>query len=40
LSNKQYPISENIHQTTCSLPISTFHTKEDIFKIIDVLNHF
>ncbi|MFC2152105.1 DegT/DnrJ/EryC1/StrS family aminotransferase [Bacteroidota bacterium] len=38
LSHLSFPISEEIHQTTLSLPISSYHTKEDLFKIIDVLN--
>ena len=33
-----YPISEEIHRTTLSLPISYFHTKEDIIKIINTMN--
>jgi len=35
-----YPISEEIHQTTLSLPISYFHTEKDIIKVIDVMNKF
>lgn len=35
-----YPISEEIHKTTLSLPISYFHSEEDIMRIIEVLNHF
>ncbi|MFN8670612.1 MAG: DegT/DnrJ/EryC1/StrS family aminotransferase [Candidatus Sericytochromatia bacterium] len=38
--NEHYPISEEIHNTTLSLPISYFHTKEDIYKVVDVLNKF
>ncbi|OUT13780.1 aminotransferase [Campylobacter concisus] len=34
----QYPISEEIHNTTLSLPISYFHKKEDILKICDIMN--
>ncbi|MBL4830652.1 MAG: DegT/DnrJ/EryC1/StrS family aminotransferase [Aliivibrio sp.] len=33
-----YPISEQIHSTTLSLPISYFHTKEDVMKICNVMN--
>ena len=33
-----YPISEEIHQTTLSLPISYFHTKEEIQKVCQVMN--
>ncbi len=36
----EYPISEEIHNTTLSLPISFFHTKDDIFRVIEVLNKF
>jgi len=34
----EYPISEEIHNTTLSLPISYFHTKEDIKKIVNIMN--
>lgn len=33
-----YPISEEIHRTTLSLPISYFHTKDDIMQVIEVMN--
>jgi len=33
-----YPISEEIHNTTLSLPISYFHTKEDVLKVCEVMN--
>lgn len=36
----EYPISEEIHNTTISLPISYFHTKEEILRVIDVMNGF
>jgi dTDP-4-amino-4,6-dideoxygalactose transaminase len=36
----EYPISEEIHATTLSLPISYFHTDEDIYRIIEVLNSY
>lgn len=36
----QYPISEEIHNTTLSLPISYFHKKEDILKICDIMNRW
>ena len=35
-----YPISEEIHNTTLSLPISFFHKDEDIYKVIEVMNKF
>jgi dTDP-4-amino-4,6-dideoxygalactose transaminase len=40
LSKRNYPLSEEIHNTTLSLPISTFHTSEDIYRVVDVLNKF
>ncbi|CAN5351642.1 DegT/DnrJ/EryC1/StrS family aminotransferase [soil metagenome] len=35
-----FPISEEIHATTLSLPISFFHTEDDICKVIEVMNLF
>jgi len=35
-----YPISEEIHNTILSLPISYFHTKDDIYKVIEIMNEF
>jgi dTDP-4-amino-4,6-dideoxygalactose transaminase len=40
LWNKAYPISEEIHKTTLSLPISYFHRPEDIFEVSKALNSF
>lgn len=37
---QEYPISEKIHRTTLSLPISFYHSVEDISKVIDALNGF
>ena len=36
----EYPISEEIHATTLSLPISYFHTEEDIYRVIEILHSF
>jgi dTDP-4-amino-4,6-dideoxygalactose transaminase len=36
----KFPISEEIHQTVLSLPISYFHTKDDVTRVIDVMNRF
>lgn len=36
----EYPISEEIHNTTLSLPISYFHTKEDVVKVCEVMNEW
>jgi dTDP-4-amino-4,6-dideoxygalactose transaminase len=40
LSHLELPISEKIHNSTISLPISTFHTFDDIYKVVEVLNKF
>jgi len=33
-----YPISEEIHNTTLSLPISYFHTKSDVLQVCKIMN--
>ncbi len=38
--NKVFPISEEIHETTLSLPISYSHTAEEIEHVIQVMNNF
>ena len=38
--NDSYPVSEEIHATTLSLPISFGHTKDDIFSVIETINKF
>lgn len=35
-----FPISEEIHKTTLSLPCSFSHNEEDIYRTIDLLNKF
>jgi dTDP-4-amino-4,6-dideoxygalactose transaminase len=35
-----FPISEEIHRTTLSLPISFFHTEQDIEHVIEIVNKF
>jgi len=40
LGSLRLPISETIHQTTLSLPISVFHTSTDIERVVSVLNDF
>jgi dTDP-4-amino-4,6-dideoxygalactose transaminase len=40
LSEQDTPIAQEIHETTLSLPISFFHTEEDILHIISVMNKF
>ncbi len=37
---QSYPISEEIHATTLSLPISFYHQKEDVERICEVMNRF
>jgi len=39
-TNESYPISEKIHATTLSLPLSYFHSKDDILKVSEILNKF
>ena len=34
----EYPISEEIHDTTLSLPISFFHTRADVERVCSVMN--
>lgn len=36
----EYPLSDEIHSTTLSLPIALFHTKEDILQITEILNRW
>lgn len=38
--NKEFPISDKIHNTILSLPISTIHTEDDIFRVVEVMNKF
>jgi dTDP-4-amino-4,6-dideoxygalactose transaminase len=38
--NRRYPISENIHSTTLSLPVSYCHSDKDIYRVIEVMNKF
>ncbi|NSL85508.1 DegT/DnrJ/EryC1/StrS family aminotransferase [Chitinophaga sp. Mgbs1] len=40
IDGTSYPISEEIHRTTLSLPCSYYHTTADIEKVVDVLNKF
>jgi dTDP-4-amino-4,6-dideoxygalactose transaminase len=40
LSGLNLPISEEIHKTTLSLPISFFHTEDDICRVVETLNKF
>ena len=40
LDKQPSPIAEEIHQTTLSLPISFYHTEQDILKVIEAMNKF
>ncbi len=35
-----FPLADEVHATTLSLPISSYHTEEDVARVIDVLNSF
>ncbi|MEI6650077.1 MAG: DegT/DnrJ/EryC1/StrS family aminotransferase [Candidatus Moraniibacteriota bacterium] len=37
---EEYPIADLIHETTLSLPISSFHTEEDVRTVVSLLNAF
>ncbi|KAF0218725.1 MAG: hypothetical protein FD174_2508 [Geobacteraceae bacterium] len=40
LRDGDYPIADEIHATTLSLPISYFHTEEDVCRVVEVMNGF
>ncbi|MBA3705762.1 MAG: DegT/DnrJ/EryC1/StrS family aminotransferase, partial [Bacteroidetes bacterium] len=40
LDAQHTPIAEKIHQTTLSLPISYYHTEQDVLKVIEIMNKF
>tara|TARA_B100000809_G_scaffold112579_1_gene111112 strand:- start:871 stop:1956 length:1086 start_codon:yes stop_codon:yes gene_type:complete len=40
IDEKEFPISEEIHRTTLSLPISFCHTQKEINRVIEVMNKF
>jgi len=40
LDDRDYPISEAIHSTTLSLPISYYHSEDDVLKVVETLNRF
>jgi dTDP-4-amino-4,6-dideoxygalactose transaminase len=40
LDKDSYPVSEEIHRTTLSLPISYGHTADDIYKVIETIDKF
>lgn len=40
IEKQSFPISEEIHKTTLSLPCSFGHTEDEIYKVIETLNKF
>jgi dTDP-4-amino-4,6-dideoxygalactose transaminase len=40
MNSLNFPVSEEIHSTTLSLPISSFHTVGDVQKVIKIMNDF
>lgn len=40
LTKQHYPLSEEIHATTLSLPISYCHSESDVRRVIEVMNKF
>ena len=38
--NKKFPISDKIHNTTLSLPISYSHSEKEIYKVAKLINRF
>lgn len=40
MNSFSFPLSEEIHRTTLSLPISSFHSTDDVKTVIKVLNEF
>jgi len=40
ITETSFPIAEEIHATTLSLPISFFHTQDDVLRVSDTINEF
>ncbi|GAB3431484.1 DegT/DnrJ/EryC1/StrS family aminotransferase [Niabella aquatica] len=40
LKGQRFPVSEEIHKTTLSLPCSYAHSPQDIYRVVEVLNRF
>lgn len=40
LDELSFPISEEIHSTELSLPISYFHTEENLYRVVEAMNKF
>ena len=39
-AGKDYPVADEIHNTTLSIPCSYCHTEDEIIEVIDVLNNY
>jgi dTDP-4-amino-4,6-dideoxygalactose transaminase len=39
-AGQEFPVADEIHNTTLSLPCSFCHTEEEILQVIDVLNNY
>ncbi len=37
---REFPVSDEIHKTILSLPVSYYHTPEDIHRVVEVMNKF
>ena len=37
---QDFPVSEEIHRTVLSLPVSFSHTEDDVHKVIEIMNRF
>ncbi|MFD2906687.1 DegT/DnrJ/EryC1/StrS family aminotransferase [Sphingobacterium anhuiense] len=40
LKENEYPLSEEIHRTILSLPISFGHSEDDVFNVVEIMNKF
>lgn len=38
--NQSFPVSDLIHQTILSLPVSYYHTTDDIIRVTEIMNRF
>jgi dTDP-4-amino-4,6-dideoxygalactose transaminase len=39
-NSMSFPITEEIHRTTLSLPIAYFHSEDDIYRVVELLNNW
>jgi len=40
MNSLKFPVSEEIHNTTLSLPISTCHSVDDVMQVVQIINNF